>query len=190
MTRGFVTPGISDHEVAYAAGQPMGAYSSFPVFALTHGLLLAYLAELLDISGAPPFRILGDDVVIRHDVLADKYKRVLQSLDVPISVTKTMQSEHTFEFAKRWFHRGHEVSPFPVNAIHESLDSFSMLSETFRTAYEKGWDQNLCAGPGLVRTLLRDHGKHPIFIKRFLFHYALFTSFPRKGADEQDNQRS
>jgi len=167
----------------------MGAYSSFPVFAMTHGLLVSYLAELMEIEGYP-YRILGDDIVIRNDVLAGKYIRVLRSLDVPISVTKTMQSEHTFEFAKRWFHKGVEVSPFPVNALHESLDSFPLLAETFRVAYEKGWHQNFCAGPGLVRRILLEHGKHKIFIKRYLARYELFTSFPRAELSDLENQRN
>jgi len=78
----------------------MGAYSSFPVFALTHGLLVSYLASMLEVE-EDRFRILGDDIVIRDDALAEKYKKFLKALDVPYSETKTMVSKSTFEFAKR-----------------------------------------------------------------------------------------
>jgi hypothetical protein len=50
-----------------------------------------------------------------------------------------MQSKTTFEFAKRWFHKGAEVSPFPLNAVHESLTFPAGLVEAFRTAEEKSW---------------------------------------------------
>jgi hypothetical protein len=62
----------------------MGAYSSWPVFALTHGLLIGYLnrhSQARDV----PFRVLGDDVVIYDDDLAVKYQKALAELDVPIS---------------------------------------------------------------------------------------------------------
>jgi len=115
----------------------MGAYSSWPVFALTHGLLVCYLA---DRCGAKrnSFKVLGDDIVIRDDRLAALYQETLKSLCVPVSESKTMSSDSTFEFAKRWFHNGVEVSPFPLHAIHEHLTFPLGLVETFRTAAEKG----------------------------------------------------
>lgn len=189
MTQSFTLGWNKSKTVKYSVGQPMGAYSSFPVFALTHGLIVSYLAENLDIS-SDCFRILGDDILIRDDKLAEKYIKVLKAMGVPYSKTKTMQSVHTFEFAKRWFHHGVEISPFPVSALHESITSFSMLAETFRTADEKGWYQNFCAGPGLVRTLLKFHGMHPVFTRKFLEKYEMFTSFPNFNLSEEDNTRN
>jgi hypothetical protein len=49
-----------------------------------------------------------------------------------------MSSKTTLEFAKRWFHKGVEISPFPLNALHEHLLFPLGLVETFRTASEKG----------------------------------------------------
>lgn len=115
----------------------MGAHSSWPVFALTHGLLVSYLANQCG-AGQDTFKILGDDIVISDNRLAAQYQMTLEDLDVPISWSKTMQSETTFEFAKRWFHKGNEVSPFPLNALHEHLTMPLGLLETFRTALEKG----------------------------------------------------
>jgi len=78
----------------------MGAFSSWPVFALTHGLLVGFLASR---CGAPlsSFKILGDDIAIRDDRLSIQYLQALRDLDVPISTAKTMKSMTTFEFAKR-----------------------------------------------------------------------------------------
>jgi len=115
----------------------MGAHSSWPVFALTHGLLVGYLASRVG-ARLDTFKILGDDIVIRDDRLAIQYQETIEQLHVPISWKKTMRSKTTFEFAKRWFHEGVEISPFPLNALHEHLTFPLGLVETFRTATEKG----------------------------------------------------
>jgi len=115
----------------------MGAHSSWPIFALTHGLLVGYLASKCG-AKLNTFKILGDDIVIRDDRLSVQYLETLEILDVPISWAKTMRSKTTFEFAKRWFHNGVEISPFPLNAVHEHLTFPLGLVETFRTAIEKG----------------------------------------------------
>jgi len=62
----------------------MGAFSSWPVFALTHGMLVSYLASKVGASHKS-FKILGDDIVIRDDRLAEKYLGALSDLDIPIS---------------------------------------------------------------------------------------------------------
>jgi len=78
----------------------MGAYSSYPLFALTHGFLVSYLGFTCGVK-SDTFKILGDDIVIRDDVLASRYRDTLRGYDIPISNTKTMSSKTTFEFAKR-----------------------------------------------------------------------------------------
>lgn len=128
---------MTGQQVRYTVGQPMGAYSSWPIFALTHGLLVGFLASRI---GAPMtcFKVLGDDIVIRHDKLNIQYQEMLGILDVPISKSKTMSSKLVFEFAKRWYYKGTEISPFPLAALHEHLTFPLGLVETFRTAVEKG----------------------------------------------------
>jgi hypothetical protein len=63
--------------------------------------------------------ILGDDVVICDDRLAQEYKSILSKLGVDISPFKTHVSKDTFEFAKRWFRDGEEVTPFPLLAFSD-----------------------------------------------------------------------
>lgn len=92
-----------------------------------------------------------------------------------------MRSKTTFEFAKRWFHRGVEISPFPIHALHESLTFPLGLVETFRTAGEKGWLlPKTGTGPGSVQQLLRSHGINPAFARKICKNYAICTSFPSK----------
>lgn len=44
--------------------------------------------------------ILGDDIVLRGYALAAEYKRIMNSLGVQISESKSHVSKDTFEFAK------------------------------------------------------------------------------------------
>jgi len=53
---------------------------------------------------------------------------LLLHLGVEYSVAKTHQSERMFEFAKRIFYKGVEVTPFPVSALKECGKSFDMIS--------------------------------------------------------------
>lgn len=122
----------------YKVGQPMGCYSSWPTFALTHGLLIQYCYELIGGGPDTPFVVLGDDVVIFDDRLAAKYKKFLKALDIPISLTKTFESKDFYEFAKRILYKGEEITPFPINAIIEAKHSYFMLYEALRVGEERG----------------------------------------------------
>lgn len=140
----------------------MGAYSSWPVFALTHGLVLRALVQKSD-HFTGQFCILGDDVVIGCDRLALDYKAFLYSYDIPYSPTKTMDSRSTFEFAKRWSHNGKEITPFPLGAFHANPTSYPCLAETFRTAYERGWFTTYPDRPALISEFLKLIGHNSSF---------------------------
>jgi hypothetical protein len=45
--------------------------------------------------------ILGDDIVIKNDKVAQKYIDVIKGLGVELSEQKTHVSKNTYEFAKR-----------------------------------------------------------------------------------------
>jgi len=85
--------------VRYSKGQPQGMYSSFPLFGLTHNLVLAEMCEKLGIEPTESYRILGDDVVITDTELHSMYRRFLVSAKVPISEDKSLSSNHAAEFA-------------------------------------------------------------------------------------------
>jgi hypothetical protein len=105
--------------VKYAAGQPMGTYSSWICFTLAHHLVVHYAAY---ISGFKNFEfkqyiILGDDIVIKNDIVAKNYIKIINKLGVSISLTKTHVSKNTYEFAKRWIQDGKEITGIPVRGI-------------------------------------------------------------------------
>lgn len=66
------------------------------------------------------------------------YFQVIKDLGVDISIPKTHISKDTFEFAKRLFHRGSEISPFPISALRESGKKYYFLTALLMNLEEKG----------------------------------------------------
>lgn len=117
-------------EVCWSKGQPMGLFPSFASFALTHGLLLDML------SGGVPgqFYVLGDDVVITHKPLYERYLEVLDILGCPYDPHKSFISSDLCEFA------GKIVTPEKVVSSFKWRDpnskNFLDLMRTFGQRFE------------------------------------------------------
>jgi hypothetical protein len=103
--------------IRYSVGQPMGAYSSWAAFTITHHLVVAYSAHLAGISNFKDYILLGDDIVIKSNKVASKYMAIMARLGVDISVPKTHISKDTYEFAKRWIRKGREITGIPLKGI-------------------------------------------------------------------------
>lgn len=132
---------LNGHSYYYGAGQPMGAYSSWAAFTLTHHFVMDYCGRL---AGVKPnkynYAILGDDVVIADDKLAKAYYHVMtEVLKVPISEAKSHVSVDTFEFAKRWFHKGEEITPFPLHGFVENRNRYYLLYDQLIQAGRRGF---------------------------------------------------
>jgi hypothetical protein len=82
-------------EISWKRGQPLGLYPSFGAFALTHGCLLL---GLLNKEWDNQFFVLGDDVVILDDRLAQDYFQTLSLLECPVSIPKSLHSNKLCEF--------------------------------------------------------------------------------------------
>lgn len=136
----------------YAAGQPMGAYSSWPAFALTHHIFILYAAHNVGINSFKDYRVLGDDVVIRNDSVAKEYLRLLDEIGVEVSQEKTLVAADTFEFAKRVFHKGSEVTAFPTGALCSGriTDILTALWESRRRGFPDLFESN----PWIIADLL------------------------------------
>lgn len=102
----------------YMAGQPMGGYSSWPIFALCHHLIVLISARRAGLQ-LPywNYQLLGDDIVIGDEHVASNYVSIMTELGVDISKDKSLVSKTTFEFAKRLVHNGVEVSPAPFTSL-------------------------------------------------------------------------
>jgi hypothetical protein len=88
----------------YAVGQPMGAYSSWGMLALTHHLIVqlaATQAGVIPLAWFENYELLGDDIVIFDPKVASEYLSIMASLGVPINVSKSVVARNNcFEFAK------------------------------------------------------------------------------------------
>nr|AWY10963.1 RNA-dependent RNA polymerase [Sclerotinia sclerotiorum mitovirus 1 HC025-A] len=111
----------------YSVGQPMGAYSSWTTFTLTHHMVVQYAAHLCGIQDFNRYILLGDDIVINHDKVARAYIRIMTKLGVDISVAKTHVSKNTYEFAKRWVRKGVEISGLPLRGIVSNINNLPVV---------------------------------------------------------------
>lgn len=129
-------------EYTYKAGQPMGAYSSWAMFALSHHIVIQYCAYLNHINDYRDYAVLGDDVVIGHPEVANTYKKVIKNLGVEISASKTHEGLGLCEFAKNtWLIEGDKainVTGVPLPGILESLGNPFLMSQELQKAVSKG----------------------------------------------------
>jgi hypothetical protein len=130
----------NDQQISYSVGNPMGAYSSWASFTLAHHYIvyLSCLREGIDWRNAN-YVLLGDDIVIGDDRIAKQYLSLIEGLGVEISKQKTHISSDTYEFAKRWVHKGNEISPFPVSAVLDEKTVYTGLLSVLDTIRFRNW---------------------------------------------------
>ena len=120
-TREYILPRGAG-SVKYGAGQPMGAYSSWTTFAISHHAIVRLSAKRAGKSiHWTDYVLLGDDIVLSDEHVAKEYMAILEVLGVKVSETKTHVSNDTYEFAKRWIHFGEEVTGAPLGSLFEAI---------------------------------------------------------------------
>ena len=91
-----------ERKLSYRVGNPMGAYSSFVSFAIAHHFLVFLACNMARRSWLRcPYMLLGDDIVIANDAVAEAYKMILRDCGIPFNPSKTHVSESGYEFAKK-----------------------------------------------------------------------------------------
>lgn len=187
----------------YEVGQPMGAYSSWGMLAVTHH----YIAQLAAVKalvtrGASPegspfwilgsdakaifnlpsswytgYEVLGDDIVFFEEDVAHEYLSLMDRLGVPINLSKSVIGKNpTFEFAKVTGHRGHHVAAV----------SWAMFMAQPSIMGRAGIAYSLI-GKGIVRShiisWLRTFARQSRYTEGSdsTFYLALGTMFSRKG---------
>jgi len=142
------TTDAGTEEVTYTVGNPMGAYSSWATFALSHHYVVFRACELLGKNWATAeYCLLGDDILIGDDALAEMYLLLMSELGVEISSSKTHRSPTFAEFAKRLFYKGEEISPFPLSSLRQSTKRYYQMVNLCMELESKGWvtaDVSLC----------------------------------------------
>lgn len=118
-------------DVTYSVGQPMGAYSSWAMLAMTHHYLIQFCAtEVGFLDWFTDYRILGDDVVIWNREVALRYLALMRELGVDIARHKSIVSRNgSAEFAKRYIWKGVDCSPIPLKEAGIARTSLAALAE-------------------------------------------------------------
>lgn len=125
----------TNNKVMYSVGQPMGALTSWASLAITHHFIvqIAALQALPDEKGwFSDYLVLGDDIIIANEDVALRYKELMTLLEVPMSNSKGIESDNgSFEFAKEFYHKGKQCSPFSWAEIRIASQSLSGLINIF-----------------------------------------------------------
>lgn len=103
----------------------MGAKTSWAVFALTHHTILRLLCRFHQ-TNRECYVIIGDDIVIANEKVANSYMTLLDDFGVIYSKDKTITPYNVrcndlsvAEFAKRLFCNGVEYSPLTSSLVHQ-----------------------------------------------------------------------
>jgi len=134
-----VTADVELSTVYYEAGQPMGALSSWGMLAFTHHAIVQWAAFLADKTSDTnmwfeDYAVLGDDVVIVNEDVAQAYSAIMHHLGVAIGHHKSVISikGRALEFAKRFFALAQNASPAPFLEFFTSLKNISAYVELAR----------------------------------------------------------
>uniref|UniRef100_A0AAU7YB72 RNA-dependent RNA polymerase n=1 Tax=Exserohilum turcicum mitovirus 6 TaxID=3229030 RepID=A0AAU7YB72_9VIRU len=117
----------------YKVGQPMGALSSWGMLALTHHIIVQ-LAYRECYPAAPwtwyeEYEVLGDDIVLFEEHVANKYLEIMTSYGVDINLSKSVIAKNqTIEFAKNTFLNGINVSALPIKMFHNQTDRIGKIN--------------------------------------------------------------
>jgi hypothetical protein len=103
-------------DLRYGTGQPMGALSSWAMLAITHHGLVQISAVRAGVikpgDWFSNYELLGDDIIIFDQLVADEYLRLMEEIGVPINLSKSVCANNPVtEFAKVTSYYGHNVSP-------------------------------------------------------------------------------
>jgi len=124
----------------YAVGQPMGAYSSWGMLALTHHVIVKLAAQRVGIKGFVDYAVLGDDIIICDDAVANAYLSIMETLGVSINLSKSVVSNDILEFAKRWMGPNIDITPIGPGLILRYI----------RSPYYVGAVLNECVRLGVI----------------------------------------
>jgi len=96
--------------------------------ALTHHFIVRVAAMRAGLPASfSDYILLGDDLVIFHDGVAESYKKLISTLGMPYSPEKTHTSSDVFEFAKRWFYKGTEITGFSIGGLLSTYGRYPLL---------------------------------------------------------------
>jgi hypothetical protein len=179
----FKHKGSEEKYVKYSVGQPMGAYSSWAMLAITHHVIVQYAALNAGHKGLfTDYCVLGDDVVISNDVVADGYLELMKVLGLEINRQKSVESSVFTEFAKKLMGPGVDISPLGAGLIIQTIRTKAYAIRYIQELYTLGvvsfnnLPDFIGRSPSFMRKRL-DLSVWSVIIGCFANFYAMNTSF-------------
>jgi len=134
----------SQKEINFQVGQPLGYYSSWALFALSHHAIVWLAADRVYPNRGlfKAYAILGDDVVIGDRRVAEEYYSIVSDLGVKISTAKSLISRSgAYEFASRFHIKGGlvDLSPISMRSLLLARSTMGLLT-IFRTHSMKSFN--------------------------------------------------
>lgn len=170
--------------VKYATGQPMGAYSSWAMLNLFHHLFIQACALKI---GKPFFKdyvVLGDDVVIACDTVAKEYFTQMETLGVEISFNKSYTSNRGYEFAKRVYLCGEEISGFPAESFN-TIRTWFLIANELSSGLSRWSLDPISVDPDCLALFLSFLGLPHGYTVRIAKKIIMFWHLPKRGDNEE-----
>jgi hypothetical protein len=137
----------------YRIGQPMGTYSSWAVFALSHHVLVHLAAwrirnedsrwtKLISRQPGELYHIVGDDVYVAQTPLINSYQITMNEAGVKINKDKSFFTGGRLrqgEFVKRNSWRGFEVSALSPRLIIKAFTDYTSAHQLIRKLLMLGY---------------------------------------------------
>jgi hypothetical protein len=161
-----------DEDYVYAVGQPMGAYSSFAMLALTNHVIMqvAFIQSENEYQqGHGQYAILGDDVAIASLSLSEEYERLMAILGVEINPIKGFRG-NLIEFAKNIFYSdGANFSPISAKVLLRSSRDPIFIPALLNDCINKGFWNILNMELSTFTLLLEHHRKTGVASYKWMF---------------------
>lgn len=122
----------------WRVGQPLGLFTSWAIFALTHHLTVQYCAYKAygKLIYFKDYSLLGDDIVIWNRKVAQMYLHFMNDIGVAINLTKSVtgsKKDNRIEFAKRVAYQGQNISGL----------GFPLIEASYKYGVLSGWNRLL-----------------------------------------------
>ncbi|KAF3649785.1 hypothetical protein FXO38_17501 [Capsicum annuum] len=122
---------LNGRERVDVIGALLGFYGALSALALTHHWVIWFVAAQV-YPGVPftRYTILGDNIIIRDERVAECYRELIPPLNVPFSLEKSLVSSvGALEFGKRFFVRRVTKDFFPVSChmLRSLVSSISLI---------------------------------------------------------------
>lgn len=161
-----------DEDYVYAVGQPMGAYSSFAMLALTNHVIMhvAFIRSQNEYQrGSGQYAILGDDVAMASLSLSTEYELLMRNLGVEINPIKGFRGK-LLEFAKNIFMTdGTQLSPISAKVLLRSSRDPIFIPALLNDCINKGYWTILKLELSTLTDILSHHDKVGVRSYKWLF---------------------